>query len=226
MKKNRIIGFVVILLSLTILAACAAKPTEDPTLKITQIAATVQAELTQNALLTPSSTPTPEPTATPTMEPPTPTVGVTLTTAAPTFTPTIAPVNTGDNSKFLGDVNYPDGTVVEPGLTFTKTWKFQNTGSTTWTKDYSIMYLQGSLQGAGNALSFKLDKEVKPGETVEVSATFTAPTVAGRYTSVWKMYTASGYLFGEYASIDITVGTVTPGPTSEVTLTPTGEPTP
>lgn len=223
--KKKLTGLLILCSCAVLLAACSAKPTEDPNLKITQIAATVQSELTQNALLTPSATATPEPTATPTMEPPTPTVEVVLTTAAPTQQPTTPNITTGDNSLFKGDVNYPDGTVVPPGTTFTKTWRFQNTGKTTWTKDYEIRYLQGVLQGTNGVVSFKLTKDVAPGEIAEISAQFTAPAAAGRYTSMWKLYSASGYWFGEFASIDIVVGDVTAQPTTEGTVSPTPEPT-
>ncbi len=211
--NKKLSGFLVLILAVVLLSACAAKPTEDPNLKTTQIAATVQAELTQIALLTPSATPTTEPTATPTEAPATPTVAITLTSPTPTLKPI---TGTGDNSKFIDDVNYPDGTFVKPGEKFTKTWKFQNTGSTTWTTDYMIIYLEGNLLGTGGVTSFKLTKAVAPGETAEVSAQFTAPAANGRYTSAWKLYSASGYPFGEYASIDITVGTA---PTGTVTAT-------
>jgi uncharacterized lipoprotein YajG len=40
-------GLTVVLAGIFLLTACAAKPTEDPYLKITEIASTVQAELTQ-----------------------------------------------------------------------------------------------------------------------------------------------------------------------------------
>ncbi len=232
MFRTKILGLVTVLLSLGVMSACAAKPTEDPYLKITEIASTVQAELTQMAALTPSATPTLEPTPTVTLEPPTSTPAVT-NTPANTQAPTTPPNTSNDNSVFLGDVNYIDGTVVAAGEVFTKTWKFKNTGTTTWTTSYQIMYLQGTLKGTGDALFFKLTKEVKPGEIAEISANFTAPSVNGRYTSMWKLYSSSGFYFGEYASIDIVVGdpgavtgtpgsTVTPGGN---TPTPTQKPT-
>ena len=222
-KNKKIKGILIVLLVAILLTACAGKPTEDPNLRITEIASTVQAELTMNAALTPSATATTEPTATATLEPPTPTVGTTLTTAAPTLQSTVPVINSGDNSLFLGDVNYPDGTVVLPGTKFTKTWKFRNNGQTTWTTGYSIVYLEGTLLGTNDVVIFKLTKEVAPGDTAEISAEFTAPAKLGRYTSVWKLYSAGGYFFGEYASIDITVGSSTPEPTTENTATPTSE---
>lgn len=223
LKTKKLSGTLALVMSVFMLAACGPKPTEDPTLKITQIAATVQSELTQNAALTPSATPTIEPTATATIEPPTPTLQLTTPAITPTLQPTAAVCPITDNSKFIADVNYPDGEVIKPGTTFTKTWKFQNTGSTTWTTDYAIIYLEGSLLGTNSTTFFKLTKSVKPGESVEVNASFTAPASPGRYGSYWKLYSASGCPFGEYASIDIVSGTATAVPTTAASATATTE---
>lgn len=220
--NKKLSGVLIAILAVALLSACAAKPTVDPNQKSTEIAATVQAELTKIALLTPSATATLEPTATPTQAPATPTVELTLSSPTPTTRPTFRPGSTGDNAKFAGDVNYPDGEIVKAGQTITKTWQFQNTGTTTWTTDYGIIYLDGNLMGKGGATFFKLPKAVAPGETVEVSAQFTLPTTNGRYTSRWSMYSASGYLFGEWAGIDVTVGT----PTGTGTVVPTTVTTP
>jgi hypothetical protein len=226
MLKNRIVLLIGVIIGILVLSACAAKPTLDPNMKITEIASTVQAELTKISALTPTVTPTLEPTATPTLEPATATLEVTQQLATPTLQ-LILPTSSGvDNSKFLGDVNYPDGSVFKKGTTFTKTWKFQNTGKTTWTTGYKLIYLQGLL-GTNEATFFSLKKDVKPGEIAEVSANFTAPMVDGRYDSYWKLYSASGYPFGEYCSTVFIVGNATAepttaaSPTATLTLSPT-----
>ena len=38
-------------------------------------------------------------------------------------------------ASFVRDVNYPDGTYVVPGTSFTKTWRLRNVGTQAWTKD-------------------------------------------------------------------------------------------
>lgn len=206
----------IIVILLTLLAGCGkATPTVDPSVKITEIASTVQAELTSIALLTPSSTATSEPTITPTQMPVTPTLSASPATATPTRA-LITPIS-GDNAKWLADVTIPDYSLVAPSSSFVKTWSIQNTGTTTWTKDYKLIYLEG-LQGTSNTVTVNLTKEVAPGESVEVSVPFTAPATNGTYSSAWKMYTASGYVFGEVLFMYINVGTST--------LTPTLSPTP
>lgn len=215
--KKTIVSSVLIMISIILLTACARPtPTVDPSAKITEIASTVQAELTSIALLTPSATATPEPTATSTQAPATPTLDL---SAIATSTPTMRPILTGtvsDNSKYISDVTIPDYSVVAPGTTFVKTWLIQNNGKTTWTKEYKLIYLEG-LVGSNNTTSVSLTKEVAPGEQIEVSVTFKSPDGNGVYSSYWKMYNASGYIFGEPLSMFITVGTSTLTPTATST---------
>jgi hypothetical protein len=192
LSKKVQFGILLLLASALVLTGCAS-PTEDPTIKITQIAMTVQAEITQNALLTPSPTATFTPTVTPTITP-TPTLSGSPTPAATLAV--VTPPSSGDNAAWVADVTIPDGTVVTAGSNFTKTWTIQNTGTTTWTKDYQLVYLDGIL-GTNNLRAVKLTAPVAPGGTVDFSVDFTAPQVDGTYVSYWKMYNASGYFFGD-----------------------------
>jgi hypothetical protein len=228
--SKKIITFAIAIVISILLTACAVKPTSDPNQKMTEIAGTVQAQLTQEAALLPTATETPLP----------PTATLTLTPVPPTNTPSnLAPTNTpyiivtqptgtsSDDAKFIADVTIPDGTTLEAGEQFVKTWRFQNTGKTTWTKDYAIQYLEGNLQGRNGILTFNLAQDVPPGESVDVNVNFTAPTNPGTYSSYWKLLSASGYYFGDVVSININVGVPTstvPPPTS--TPKPTKTPTP
>lgn len=193
-------------IAVTILSACgAAAPTEDPSLQITQIAGTIQAGLTQAAALTPSATATLAATATATIAPPT------ETPSGPTNTPTLTPYPTSDpsqtlnNSHFVADVTVPDGSDFAKNEPFVKTWRFKNTGKTTWSIFYSLKYVEGPLMGANGLLTINLPHEVKPGETVDISMNFISPGELGTYTSYWKLYTDQGVPFGETCSITIDV---------------------
>ena len=202
-----------ILISALLLSACGAKATADPNQKMTEIAATVQAQLTQSAPIIPTNTNTPV----------APTETLTITPAAPTNTPEGAaatstmvvipsqPSGTSDDdANFVSDVTIPDGSTLKAGEQFTKTWRFQNIGKTTWTTDYAIQYLEGNLMGKDSALTFKLAKNVAPGEYGDVSVIFTAPLEPGVYSSYWKLLSVDGYYFGDVVSITIKVGTPTP----------------
>jgi len=223
--RNKLVLSITILISFAmIISACSAgSPTQDPNAQITIIANTVQAQLTQMALLTPSATPTLAATATSTKVPATATPSGPTATITSTPYPTVG--NTGDNSKFVTDVTIPDGTQFTPGTQFVKTWRFANTGSTTWTKDYKLVYIDGTVQGKDNNLSVNLPGNIAPGATLDISVTFVAPTTNGSYISYWKLYSASGLLFGEPCTVKFTVGTtastpVTPTPTT-TTIAPT-----
>lgn len=212
-SKRVLLGICVMAVSALALTACG-KPTEDPSVKITQIAQTVQAEMTQNALLTPSPTATVPPTATATPVPATPTPSGPTATVTPIARATMPAGSSADNAKYITDVTVPDGTVFTADSTFTKTWRIQNTGTTTWTTNYSLVYLEGVL-GTGDMQSVKLTKEVKPGESIDISVNFTAPKTNGSYISWWRMFSASGYLFGESLNVQFNVGT------ASATVTPT-----
>lgn len=225
-SSKQFIGTVVVIVSAILLTACGAEATVDPNQKMTEIASTVQAQLTQSAPIVPTTTPSPvAPTNTMTITPapPTATSEGALPTATLIVIPTQPVTTTTDNAIFISDVTIPDGTTVKPGEQFIKTWRFQNTGKTTWTKDYSILYLEGNLQGRNGVLIFNLVKDVLPGEYADVSALFTAPATAGNYSSYWKLYNSSGYVFGDAVSVSIQVGnpTATAVPPTATTAPPT-----
>lgn len=221
-SKRIYVLLVAVSITLFALSACAkATPTVDPSLKITEVAATVQAELTQIFLLTPSSTPTLTSTATPTVTPVTPTLSTPMVSLTPTKA--LGTSTTGDNAKFSGDITIPDGTLINPGASFEKTWAVINTGTTTWTTDYQLIYLQGPQ---ATTLFVKLNKSVAPGETAQITLKFVAPTALGSYTGWWTLYNASGYPFGDPMSVVFTVGNETATPTSSTpSATPTITPT-
>ena len=195
----------VILAATLLLSACQkAAPTEAPVLKITQIAGTLMAEMTQTAASLPTATATATIAPTATLAPPTPTLEPTLD--LPTATATLAPVqqaNKADNSIWIEDTTIPDGTVVKPGATFTKIWKIKNTGTNQWNGDYYAAYIDG-IQA--NSYKVPFAHTVRPDLTLEVAVVFTAPTTPGTYYSYWRLYNPNREPFGESLSMKIVVG--------------------
>ena len=167
---------------------------------------------------------------------PPPTFTGTPATSTPTRTPgpvtvTVAP-SSCDRAQFVADVTVPDGTVMNPGQTFTKTWRLKNLGPCAWNKSYQLVFVSGEQMGAPASAAFP--KDVAVGQTVDLSVNMTAPSAAGSYRGYWMFKNANGVLFGIGAQankpwwVDIKVSgpTVTPGgPTRTPTATPTG-PTP
>jgi next-to-BRCA1 protein 1 len=117
----------------------------------------------------------------------------------------------------MADVNVPDGTQFTAGTAFTKTWRFANIGSTTWTKDYKLVYAGGNITGKNNTLEVNLPGSIKPGETLDISVNFVAPATNGSYSSKWSLYSASGAFFGEFCSITFNVGTTASTPVATAT---------
>ena len=167
-----------------------------------------------------------------------PPVTVTGTPPTPTSTSTPGPVTVTvppsacDKVQFIADVNIPDGTTMQPGAQFTKTWRLKNIGTCAWSKDtYQLVFFSGEKMSGPSSANFP--KNVAVGETVDISVNLTAPSAAGSYRGYWMFKNASGALFGLGSQgnkpwwVDIKVAgpTVTPGGptvTPSPTVTPGG----
>ena len=158
------------------------------------------------------------PTATTTLDP---AAAVTPSAAATDPGQQPPPAASGDRAEFVADVNVPDGTVFAPSETFQKTWRISNTGQTTWTTDYALVFVDGDLLGAQGIIP--LLEEVAPGEQVDITVEMTAPTAAGTYSSFWKMRNAASRTFGFGSSGTEAIWTkiVVGGPAAAVQATTT-----
>ncbi|HPH97933.1 MAG TPA: NBR1-Ig-like domain-containing protein [Anaerolineaceae bacterium] len=220
--------------SLLFLAACGSPAaTTDPNVRYTESAITVQAELTRIANLTPSSTPTPPATATFTPEPPTSTPAATNTPLPPVGTATNTPLPPPPTTEFAPDraeyvsENIPDKTKFVAGTSFTKTWTLRNTGTTTWTTAYALRFFGGDQMGGADV---NLPHEVKPGETIDISVTFTAPASTGIKHGNWTLQNDKGQNFKPIVWVEIEVVSSLASTSTTIaatpTLTPTETPTP
>jgi len=134
------------------------------------------------------------------------TPGLPLPTAGGTSAPlTVIPQATAvvsrcDAIQFLGDVSYPDGSLVSRGSDFVKTWRLKNIGSCSWTPSYALVFVSGDSLGGPSSVA--LPQNVNPGETLEISVKLTAPDKKGEYRGYWKLRNAAGVLFGFGAQAD------------------------
>lgn len=145
-------------------------PTDVPTIVVTQIPAT-QAPVVIPTQSQPTAVP-----ATPTKVPPTP-------TPLPCY-----------QVQFVNDITIPDGTKIVAGNNFTKTWRLRNSGSCTWDTRFDIGFVDGTQMTSGKV--WDLTKEVKPGETVDITVEMTAPSTVGSYQANFQMINANGVKFG------------------------------
>lgn len=199
-----------LLLALLVLSACG--PTTTPTSAAeyiaTQVEGTLQAQATQDMAETliarmtqqaiPTATFTPLPTATPLATP--------TTLSTPTQQPTTAiyvppavtstPTQTALclHATLISDGDIPDGTEMSPNEAFTKTWTFKNTGTCTWTTEFDIFFVSGDQMSAPSVLDFP--QTVQPGQSVTISIPMVAPSAPGTYTGYWIFADQGAKRFG------------------------------
>ena len=114
--------------------------------------------------------------------------------STPTSTPDLELRACTDEAQFVLDVTVADGTRIERGEAFIKTWRLQNSGTCIWNADYAVVYASGySLQGP-NVMALK--GIVSPGKMVDISIVFEAPGIEGSYEGYWMLRNAEGDLFG------------------------------
>jgi hypothetical protein len=195
--------FIPVLVCAALVAACApapAAPTPDVRVIQTSAAQTVIANFTLTAAaFTPTSLPetdTPVPTATeggPTETP-------TLLPGDVTATPVLCDALIYDAATI--DVNVPDNTEMQLGQEFVKTWLVTNNGSCTWGAGYKLIFSSGDkLSGVPQPFT----AVVAPGQEVEVSVNFKAPTQAGVYVSSWQLANATDTPFPRTFYVKIVV---------------------
>lgn len=98
-------------------------------------------------------------------------------------------------ATFIADVTYPDGSVVSPGQSFTKTWRIKNAGTCTWNADYQIVFDSGEAMG-GPAFQQLTTIHIPPGETLDISIKLLAPATPGTYRGNWKLRAPNSDIFG------------------------------
>lgn len=198
-NTQRLLCLLISGLSILIFSACNMPDTSgqaSETLSVTQAYQTIEAKLTQAVLQTQESTPLPSATIEATPATSTASVSATATTQVFFPTKTVAPTKACDLAAAGNpiDVTIPDDTVINPGQTFTKVWRLQNTGTCTWTQNYSIAVFSGEKMNA--PASVPMPGNVAPGQTVDISVDLVAPTQAGTYQGNWKLRNASQVWFG------------------------------
>jgi hypothetical protein len=111
-------------------------------------------------------------------------------------------------------VTIPDGTVFAPNATFTKTWRLKNVGTCTWS-GYSLVFDTGNAMGGSSPTTVGT---VSPGQEVDLSVNFTAPSTAGSYRGYWRIRNTSGVLIpvlggtqGQSFFVDIKVAVASSG---------------
>jgi hypothetical protein len=193
MKIYRVLSIIIV--AVLVLSACNMPSTTQPTEQVnpnavfTAAAQTVVAQLTQGALLNPTS---PHPTVAPPTNTPSAPTNTPQTLGGPTNTsaPVVVPTTGCDAAQFITDVTIPDGTSFAAGATFVKTWRLKNIGTCTWSSSYALVFDSGTVMGG--ASSVPLASSVAPGGSIDVSVNLQAPSADGTYKGFWGLTNASG----------------------------------
>jgi len=220
MKIKRISAVIGLLLVLSFVAACSSAQnptaTTDPKLIYTQVAETVQAQMTKTgaaSILTPKPTDTELPTDVPPTEAaPQGTVNPTTAGTQPTGQATVAgtqsgtaaatlavlPTNTGQAPTAPDKMLYvsqtvPDGTKFKTGDQFTQSWVIKNVGTTSWPNTYRVRFFGGNRFGVDD---FHLPATIAPNQSVTLTVHMTAPDKVGQFNSIWVLTNNDGVNFG------------------------------
>jgi len=222
------IGGRFILAGFLFLTACGGaanqSPTPDPALIYTSAAQTVEAELTNTAIANPEpATITPFPFITETSGLPTAILGSgaelptlpgpqttdisTTQTVAPTLVqavPTLPQSGSAAADKATWISNTPpDNALVNTNAKFDIVWQMKNSGTTTWTKKYTIRFFSGNIIMESKSFAFRAT--VNPGDTGTFIVDAIAPSKPGTYNTWWKMTNDLGQNFGDMSLTIIVV---------------------
>jgi hypothetical protein len=146
-------------------------------------------------------------------------------TTAPVTIPTVAvaqpttKVVSGSDAATLAAETVPDDTKFLPGATITKTWRIMNSGSSTWSTDYKLVFADGDQMGANNEYRFNVP--VEPGKIIDITIQMKAPDTAGTYKGYWKIKNPNGTLFGPGGNGSFWVKIISAAPTATVTTAAT-----
>lgn len=112
----------------------------------------------------------------------------------------------GDGTSFIGDLTYPDNSIVQMGERFTKIWRSRNTGDVPWegrfmkcldegvqlVSAFEDHHLKDSNRGLIPHSRLIEVPTVAVGEYVDIQIDFMAPNYPCKAISYWKMVDAEG----------------------------------
>jgi hypothetical protein len=106
-------------------------------------------------------------------------------------------------AEFVNDASIPDGTQIQAGAAFVKTWRMRNTSTCDWPAGYRLQFVQDepmSKDLTGDPLG-----AVAQGQEFDASVQLKAPMTKGVYTSTWRLRDNTGTAFGNRVYVAIKV---------------------
>jgi hypothetical protein len=114
-------------------------------------------------------------------------------------------------ARFVAHITIPDHTILQPNTNFIKTWRFRNDSDASWTPNCRLIFIGkqkgGDDQMCGPDQGVVVNREVRPGDEIDVSVALRAPSKSGRYVGYWRMCEAgaSAKKFGQRVWVSILV---------------------
>jgi hypothetical protein len=103
-------------------------------------------------------------------------------------------VSAADKASLSEEPDTADGAVFDPRKYFHKTWIITNSGNTTWTKNYSIVFAGGNLMTGRDRTYLHLP--IPPGGMMNIELWFVAPDAYGTYIAKFLIENQSHEQFG------------------------------
>jgi hypothetical protein len=106
-------------------------------------------------------------------------------------------------ARFVKDITFPDGSVIQPGTVFNKIWRVRNDGSIDW--------FDGTVIVSASSDDLVRDDFIAPIESLkagmegEITVQLTAPQSSGRHIAYFRLQTKDGANFGQRLWADIRV---------------------
>src|SRR5258706_2724811 len=149
---------------------------------------------------------------------PTATLESSTSTVVPvSILPTNSP-NCTDQAAFVADLTVPDNTKFNAHANYIKTWRVKNTGTCSWSSDYSLVFSSGYQMDAPDSSSLVY---TAPGKIIDISLDLTAPDKKGTAHSFFELHNPVGKRFpidtGVYLYVTIYVN-----PSAAAGATPSG----
>ncbi len=120
---------------------------------------------------------------------------------APSVTPTVEADCVFD-VDYLANITIPDGTLMTPGETFQKTWRFGNSGTCPIDSSFDFAYFGAERMNGPWQVSAPASV---PGEEFDLTLSFTAPAEPGQHESVYRFRMPDGEWFGSRPYVRIIV---------------------
>ena len=203
MRVPRLMPLLVSLVLLATFGGCASSPPTPSADEVFTMAVQTADQLMTQAALAPSvvPSPTPVPTRSPTAVPSN-TPPATLLSTPPFFvllpSPTSTPSQELDCSLIWQSM--VDGSKLDPGESFSVSWKVSNTGTSSWNPEtVDFTYLSGTRMNQSQVIH--LQAAVLPGGAVTLTVDMRAPKKSSDYTTMWSLRRGQEY----FCSVGVTI---------------------